>query len=85
MARTLRLASAENTYHVVNRGNDRRVIFPERADYARFRSLLIERMQRYGLQIFGACLMPNHFTGLGRAIGRNGWPGGRGEVSSAPG
>jgi putative transposase len=61
MARTRRLAASLNTYHVVNRGNDRRVIFPERDDYQRFRAFLIEGQQRHPVKIFGACQMPNHF------------------------
>jgi putative transposase len=60
MARTKRLASAGHTYHVVNRGNDRRVIFPERADYMKFREFLIEGKDRFPVDVFGHCKMPNH-------------------------
>jgi putative transposase len=61
MARLRRLSSPANAYHVVNRGNDRRVIFPERDDFRRFRAFLIEGQRRHPVKVFGACLMPNHF------------------------
>jgi putative transposase len=66
MARSKRFASAGQTYHVVNRGNDRRTIYLERDDYVRFRALLIEGRRRFDVEIFGLCLMPNHFHALVR-------------------
>jgi REP-associated tyrosine transposase len=66
MARSKRLASAGRIYHIVNRGNDRRVIFLERDDYVRFRAILDEGRRRFNVEIFGLCLMPNHFHALVR-------------------
>lgn len=48
-------------YHVINRGNNRQVIFHKEADYACFVSLLQESLKRYAVEIFSYCLMPNHF------------------------
>lgn len=47
--------------HVVNRGNDRRAIFLEEADYGAFLVLLREARERFGVKLFAYCLMPNHF------------------------
>ena len=48
-------------YHVVNRGNDKRVIFREDADFERFVSLLIRGRQRADVDIHGFVLMSTHF------------------------
>jgi putative transposase len=47
--------------HIVNRGNDKRVIFPEPIDYAAFLVLLREARERFGVELYAYCLMPNHF------------------------
>ena len=47
--------------HVVNRGNDKRVIFPQPLDYAAFLVLLREARERFAVELFAYCLMPNHF------------------------
>ncbi len=47
--------------HIVNRGNDKKVIFPEPSDYAAFLVLLREARERYEVQLYGYELMPNHF------------------------
>jgi putative transposase len=64
MARSKRLASVGHIYHVVNRGNDRRAMFLQREDYATFRSFLIEAKTRFAIDVFGLCVMPNHFHAL---------------------
>ena len=61
MARRTRLAPPECAYHVVNRGNDRRVIFRQDVDYTAFVELLEEGLRRSAVRAFGYCLMPNHF------------------------
>ena len=48
-------------YHVINRGNNRATVFASHGDYAAFVRLMELAQQRIGLQILGACLMPNHF------------------------
>jgi putative transposase len=47
--------------HVTNRGNDRRIIFPQSIDYAAFLVLLREARERFAVKIHAFCLMPNHF------------------------
>src|SRR5262245_47564053 len=66
MSRRNRLTVAGTAYHVVNRGNDRRVIFREDADYERFLHLLAAGTERFGVELFGYCAMPNHFHAVAR-------------------
>ncbi|HET9704392.1 MAG TPA: transposase [Vicinamibacterales bacterium] len=47
--------------HIVNRGNDRKVIFREPVDYASFLVLLREARERFSVELYAYCLMPNHF------------------------
>ncbi|MEO8681082.1 MAG: transposase [Vicinamibacterales bacterium] len=47
--------------HVVNRGNDRRIIFPEAVDYGSFLALLREGRERFPVQIYAYDLVKNHF------------------------
>jgi putative transposase len=48
-------------YHVINRGNNRGTVFHRGADYRHFLGLIEQAQDREALEIFGACLMPNHF------------------------
>ncbi len=61
MARKNRFAAPGLTYHVVNRGNDRKVVFREHFDYIAFIELLSEGSRKFAVIVFGYCLMPNHF------------------------
>ena len=61
MSRRNRFCPAHATYHVGNRGNDRHVIFHESADYQAFLDLLVMGQALAPVQIFGYCIMPNHF------------------------
>jgi putative transposase len=47
--------------HVVNRGNDKKVIFPQPVDYAAFLVLLREARELFAVHLYAYCLMPNHF------------------------
>jgi putative transposase len=47
-------------YHVFNRGNNRGVIFPRRANYYRFLEGIDRYVKTY-CDILSWCLMPNHF------------------------
>lgn len=49
------------TYHVLNRGNGRQVVFHKDKDYAIFVSLMKEATDRIPLSVYAYCLMPNHF------------------------
>jgi putative transposase len=61
MPRKLRIVVAGAIYHVVNRGNDKRIVFPEVAYYKRFVDLLQEGREHARVSLVGYCLMPNHF------------------------
>jgi putative transposase len=60
MPRTARIIVEDHCYHVLNRGNNRQVIFREHADYAAFVTLMREAQERAALPLLAACLMPNH-------------------------
>ena len=52
----------ENTfYHIYNRGNDKRLIFLDTRDYARFITNIKKYEKGYGLIVYAYCLMPNHY------------------------
>lgn len=61
MSRRRRDVRPDDILHIVNRGNDKRVIFQEPLDYADFLVLLREARDRFEVQLFAYCLMPNHF------------------------
>ena len=61
MPRTRRIKAPGVTFHVVNRGNDKRQLFFQDADYERFIRLLADGKTRTSIKVFGACIMPNHF------------------------
>src|SRR3954451_19708198 len=48
-------------YHALNRGNNRADVFAEPADHEAFREALAKTRARYPFQLFGYCLMTNHF------------------------
>jgi putative transposase len=48
-------------FHVLNRGNDRRDIFDDRADYEAFLRVMKETQERVPLRILAYCLLPNHW------------------------
>jgi REP element-mobilizing transposase RayT len=53
--------SAGNYYHVFSRGNEKRDIFLDPADYERFLSKMQEYKVIHKISIICYCLMPNHF------------------------
>ena len=61
MGRPKRNAAAGFVYHVLNRGNERRVLFHTGADYAAFEQILAETRQRFPVHLLAWCLMPNHW------------------------
>ena len=48
-------------YHVYNRGNHRELIYHQEADYYKFLELLRVAELRTAVEIYGYCLMPNHY------------------------
>jgi len=61
MPKRRRLIPPDSIHHIVNRGNDKKVIFRESRDYGSFLALLREARERYAVALFAYCLMPNHF------------------------
>jgi putative transposase len=55
--------------HIVNRGNDKKIIFPEPIDYAAFLVLLREAREKFGVNLYSYNLMPNHFHLVVRTTG----------------
>jgi putative transposase len=61
MARQARLTVAAYPHHVIQRGNDRQLIFRDDADRERLLSLLLEHAQRSKVAVHAYVLMDNHF------------------------
>lgn len=61
MPRTARAAVGGLVYHVLNRGNGRMGVFRKPGDYQAFVDLLIMGRERARIEVFGFCLMPNHW------------------------
>jgi putative transposase len=60
MARPLRLHAPGMLHHVMSRGNDKREMFVDDVDYARYLTLLERSARRFSVTVNGYCLMPNH-------------------------
>jgi len=69
MPRTRRAAVGGVIYHVLNRGNGRMQIFRKPGDYRAFVGLMIDAKQRAAVDVFGYCLMPNHWHIILRPAG----------------
>ena len=60
MARLARVVAPGYGHHVTQRGNRRQKTFFVRADYGAYIELMATWTRRYGIEIWGYCLMPNH-------------------------
>lgn len=60
MPRANRINLPDLIYHVVNRGNNRGIIFAEESDYVSYLALLLKYKTKFEFKIFGYCLMSNH-------------------------
>ena len=61
MPRTARSVEAGLVYHVLNRGNGRMRLFHKDEDFAAFERIIAEGLNRYPVELFTYCLMPNHW------------------------
>jgi putative transposase len=61
MPRIVRGLGDNIIYHVINRGNGRQEVFHKGEDYEAFMKLMKESKERYPVELYGYCLMPNHF------------------------
>lgn len=69
MSKRKRNVPPNSVLHIVNRGNDKKIIFPEPIDYAAFLVLLREAREKFGVDLYAYCLMPNHFHLVVRTTG----------------
>lgn len=60
MARLARVVVPGVPHHITQRGNRRLDVFFEDADYEAYIELMRESCRRWGVQIWGYCLMTNH-------------------------
>jgi len=67
MARQPRLDIAGEVFHVINRSNARWQIFKKPKDYRLVLDSLVETLEKFPLEIFGFCIMPNHWHFVVRA------------------
>lgn len=61
MPRTARAAVGGLVYHVLNRGNGRLQVFRKPGDFLAFVDLMIEAKEHAEIEVFGYCLMSNHW------------------------
>jgi len=61
MPRMSRQLAGGLIYHVINRGNDKQVVFRKSFDYEAFLDVVAMAKERCPLKLFAYCLMPNHF------------------------
>ncbi len=61
MARPLRIEYPNACYHVINRGDNRRLVFSSPEDYTLFIDKLAFFSEIYKIKVRAYCLMPNHF------------------------
>ena len=60
MARPRRLEAPGAVYHVVVRGNERRAVFRDDSDRARYLARLAHYREKFGFRLLAFCLMDNH-------------------------
>ncbi|HUV66069.1 MAG TPA: transposase, partial [Sedimentisphaerales bacterium] len=61
MARPLRIDQEDTFYHVLNRGNEQRLIFRDTRDHEGFLMRLGRCSQRFSLSVYAYVLMGNHY------------------------
>ena len=71
VARPLRIECADTFYHVLSRGNERRDVFWDDGDRARFLDLLGTLSERFRLELWSYVLMGNHYHLIVRTPGAN--------------
>lgn len=60
MARLARVVLPDLPHHVTQRGNRRQEVFLREPDYSTYLAILSEFTERFGVQVWAYCLMPNH-------------------------
>jgi len=60
MPRLLRIITPNLPFHILNRGNNRQIIFLDEADFVHFIDLLKRFKRELRFKLYHFCLMPNH-------------------------
>ena len=60
MARPLRVNVPNIPFHIINRGNNRQIVFREDEDFIYFLKLLKRYKREFHFKFYHFCLMPNH-------------------------
>ena len=60
MPRPLRIHLPDLIFHVLNRGNNRQVVFADDQDYLHYLEILKRYKEKFDFKIFAYCLMTNH-------------------------
>ena len=71
VTRPPRIEVAQGVYHVVARGNERRLVFRDDVDRERFLEILCRVAERYDWRVLCYCLMGNHYHLLVVTVGPN--------------
>lgn len=74
MARLPRLTLPDYPHHVIQRGNNRQVIFASPADYQYLLDLLVENANKFEVRVHAYVLMRNHFHLLATPLAADGLP-----------
>lgn len=61
MPRPLRTVSETGIYHVMSRGNRRKVIFHDSEDKQRLINIMINKKMNRSFNLYGYCIMDNHY------------------------
>jgi len=60
MPRPLRINLPNLIFHVLNRGNNKQIVFLEEKDYQFYLEIIKKYKEKFGVKIYHYCLMPNH-------------------------
>jgi len=60
MPRLPRFLLSQSCYHVMDRGNNRNIVFKEKEDYFYYLELINKYKKEHPFNLYHYCLMPNH-------------------------
>ena len=60
MPRLSRFLLSQSYYHIINRGNNKNIIFKEKEDYLYYLKLIHKYKKEHSFNLYHYCLMPNH-------------------------
>ena len=72
MARLPRLVVPNQPHHIIQRGNDRQLVFRDTADYLEFLARLREAAKQFKVTIHAYVLMPDHLHLLATPVDQDG-------------